>query len=311
MIDGLAILRSEVDAGLGEGLLPLQTELYGRWRTALDEYVDAILLSKEAARQGLRVEELVRREVTERVEPVTEREALAVIEGTPQVYQWLSKAAALLTASDDLRRRRLARRRSVFMAELRSLYQYEVSAMPPRLRSTISGGQTLGRENAIVSIVEFSDFQCSYCAAVSAVLDEVVRNYPDQVRIVFKHFPLPGHPQSTKAAEAALCAGEQNRFWEMQRLLFVEQSSLSSEAFAEVAARGGLDVAEFEVCYESRRHTRDWQADKSEGAALGVSSTPTLFINGRMIAGARTYEVLRQIVDEEIRFSRHGSPADR
>jgi predicted DsbA family dithiol-disulfide isomerase len=102
----------------------------------------------------------------------------------------------------------------------------------------------------------------------------------------------------------------------MQRLLFLEQSLVSSEQFPELAAQAGLDAAVFRECYDSGRQKKVWQSDKSEGAAIGVSSTPTVFINGRMIAGARTYEVLRDIVEEEIRIAqsntagRAESPSD-
>ncbi len=224
-----------------------------------------------------------------------------MVESSPQLYQSMPRSDAIREASEDLRRHRRSQRRAAFLEELRGRYHYRVFLDRPRLKQPIAGGLTVGRASAQVSIVEFLDFQCPFCSGMSAVLDRILREYPDDVRLTFKNFPLSIHPQAAPAAEAALCAGEQNRFWEMYKLIFAQRDLVSAGRFGELAARAGLDVAAFKTCAESGRQEKAWQSDKSEGSAIGVFSTPTVFINGRMISGARSYEAIKKIVDEEIR----------
>ncbi len=306
-VEGQPIFQSELDQIVGETLLPFQTDLYNHRRAVLERHIENILLAQEAAARKITVDELLRAEVNERTPPVSEHEALAVVEATPRAYQWLSNAEGIRLASEDLHQRRQARRRSEFVAELRSKYRCRISLGAPRLTRPLMGEHRRGQTRARVSIVEFSDFQCPYCSAMSATLDRLLREYPEELELSFKHFPLPMHPQATKAAEAAACAGEQGKFWEMHRILFLESALLASGQFEGLAATAGLDSRLFKECFSSQRHSKDWQSDRAEGGAAGVSSTPTVFINGRMISGARTYEGLRDIVEEEIRSAQSGS----
>ena len=149
---------------------------------------------------------------------------------------------------------------------------------------------------------EFSDFECPYCAVLLPALDEVKRRYGDKVRLVFRHYPLTViHPDAWKAAEAALCAGDQGHFWELHDLMFAEQGTLAVADLKTKAARLDLDAEAFNECLDSGRHYDAVAADLRAGDAVGVAGTPALFINGRFIGGVAPFGMLAEVIDDELR----------
>jgi protein-disulfide isomerase len=164
----------------------------------------------------------------------------------------------------------------------------------------IDGSPTRGPANAAVTLVEFSDFQCPFCARVSPAIDQLQREYPKQVRRVFKHFPLPMHPQAREAHKAAVAAGEQGKFWEMHEKIFAQPNTLDRKTLVGHAGTLGLDVAKFEQAIDSPQVEARVQADITEGQRIGVRGTPTLVINGRVLPGALPYEALKAQVEQSL-----------
>jgi protein-disulfide isomerase len=117
---------------------------------------------------------------------------------------------------------------------------------------------------------------------------------------VFKDFPLPNHPQAVKAAEAAHCAGDQQKYWEMHDRLFANQQALMVPQLKEHAVALGLDMAAFNECLDSGKYGDAVNADLQYGTRIGVTSTPTMFINGRPVVGAQPYEYFQTVIDEEL-----------
>ncbi|MDI6768112.1 MAG: DsbA family protein [Anaerolineales bacterium] len=147
-------------------------------------------------------------------------------------------------------------------------------------------GQVIGPDNAEVTIVEFSDFECPYCADAVPVIKEILEKYPSQVRFVYRHFPLTDiHSNAFRAAEAAEGAGEQGKFWEMHDKLFANQTALDIENLRQYAAEINLDLALFAVCLESGRARAAIELDLADGEKYGVNSTPTFFVNNMMVIG--------------------------
>ena len=164
-----------------------------------------------------------------------------------------------------------------------------------------AGFPSRGPENAPVTIVEFSDFECPYCSRVVPTLEQIIETYGDRVRLVFRQFPLNNiHPNAQKAAEASLCANDQGKFWEMHDLMFKEQKSLELEQLKEKAARLELDVEAFNGCLDSSKYADVVMSDQESASQIGVSGTPALFINGRFLSGAQPYEQLSAVIDEEL-----------
>jgi protein-disulfide isomerase len=156
-----------------------------------------------------------------------------------------------------------------------------------------------GAAEPLVTIVEFSDFQCPFCGQAAQVLDEALQVYPDDVRLVFKHFPLKMHPNAELGARAAVAAGRQGRFWAMHDRLFRDRTAMSEDDVRTHAEAIGLDVDKFEADLASPEVAAQVQADQALGRELGVRGTPALFINGVFVGGAPKPDMLRQLIERE------------
>lgn len=160
----------------------------------------------------------------------------------------------------------------------------------------------LGSENAPVTIVEFSDFQCPFCKRFKDDTLAALRSkYGDKIKIYFRHFPLESiHPEARHGSEAALCANEQGKFWEMHDQLFLTQDVISSDNSKSLAAKLGLNTEQFTSCLDSAKYDSVIDADLKDGAAYGVSGTPTFFINGWRLVGAQPLAQFSAIIDKEL-----------
>lgn len=160
----------------------------------------------------------------------------------------------------------------------------------------------LGPVDAPVTIIEFSDYQCPFCKKWhDEVLSRLLDTYGDQIRFVYRDFPLSGlHPFATAAAEAANCAGEQDAYWAYHDALFSDQYPFSDSGLRQYAQDLNLDINAFDECVQTRRYQDEVSADYQAAAALGVNSTPTFFINGLAVIGAQPIEVFVQIIDQEL-----------
>jgi protein-disulfide isomerase/plastocyanin len=157
-----------------------------------------------------------------------------------------------------------------------------------------------GDANAPVTIIEFSDFECPFCGKyVSETYPQIVKDYIEtgKVKYVFRDFPLDFHPSAQKAAEAAECAGEQGKYWEMHDVLFENQDALEVETLKMYAVSLGLDTAEFNSCLDSGAMAEEVKKDLADGQAYGVSGTPGFFINGKLISGAQPFEAFKQEIE--------------
>lgn len=159
----------------------------------------------------------------------------------------------------------------------------------------------IGPDNAAITIIEFSDYECPYCQRWHAeTFKQILRDFPDQVRIVYRDFPLGNHPNATPAAEAANCANEQGQFWAFHDMLFSGTVALGSEGYSQAAQSLGLDMTQFEQCVSERRFSAEVQADLEFAVNLGVNSTPTFFVNGMPVVGAQPYSVFKEVIEKEL-----------
>lgn len=167
----------------------------------------------------------------------------------------------------------------------------------------LEGVYFLGKENAPVKIIEFSDFQCPFCGRhYSQSHSQLVKEYVDTGKAVFyyKHFPLSFHPEAYPAALAYECAGEQDKNWEMHDKIFENQDAMSEASYKQWANDLGLNTAKFNECFDSDKYKEKIDADFNEGQELGVSGTPSFFINGVKVVGAQPYSAFKQVIDAEL-----------
>ena len=171
----------------------------------------------------------------------------------------------------------------------------------------LTGSPVRGPKDAKVVIVEFSDFQCPFCAGLQSTLDQVLKAFPKEVKIVFKQFPLNIHQYARQAAVASLAANAQGKFWPMHDKMFQNFSAINEENIKKWAKEVGLNQAEFEKAMQSGKHEAQVQKDLADGAAARVLGTPSMFVNGKRVQD-RSFEGFKKVILEEL-ASAKGSPA--
>ena len=300
IVNNKVISATELDDAVQGRLIALKSKEYELKRQALEDKIDHILLENEAARQGMSLEQFTQKKIEGVIDPPTDDQLKAVYESTREQYKGKTEAEALKQISENLRRARIDLRRSELLKDLRSRAKVQVFLEPPRVKVASDDTRSSGPANAPVTIVEFADFQCPFCGRSAATLKQLQQKYPGRLRLVFRDFPLPIHPNAPKAAEAASCANEQGKFWEMYDKLFANQASLAVADLKRYAAQIGLNADRFDHCLDSGRFTEKWKADQKEGQSYGIGGTPTFFINGRMLVGAAPYDNFAQVIDEEL-----------
>jgi predicted DsbA family dithiol-disulfide isomerase len=264
----------------------------------LDELIAQRVLAREAASRGLTAPALMKAEVEDKSAP-TEAGLRAYYEANKDRFKNVAEADAFKQIEPGLRQQQQRARQAAFLRELRQKYAVKVLLEPLRVGVDTAGAPVRGNVNAPVTIVEFSDFQCPFCVRARPTVNRVREVYGDKVRILFRDFPLQMHPQATKAAEAAACAGEQGKFWEMHDRLFASQTLLVPD-LKRYAAELGLKAETFDTCLDSGRHAAEWTKGLADGARYGVTGTPAFFINGRPLVGARPFEDFAQVIDDEL-----------
>jgi protein-disulfide isomerase len=176
---------------------------------------------------------------------------------------------------------------------------------PPVLEApvklAVAGAPFKGPENAKVTIVEFSDFQCPYCAKAATEAAAVVQQFPKDVKLVFKQFPLEDHSQAALAAEASLAAQAQGKFWQLHDKMYANFRSINHVRILGWATEAGLDMTRFKADLDSHKYAARVHAEEQEGEVAGVEGTPTFFINGKRFNGVFEAKAIAPIVQDELK----------
>jgi len=283
-------------------------QLYEGRRNALEAIVAESLVAAAAKGKGLSPDAYVEAELTRRVKPVTDSEVVAFFQANAGQMQGRPLEVMAPAINRYLEEQRRLEARQALIAELRKGgAPVMVMLDAPRHDVTIAATDpSIGSASAPVTIVEFSDFQCPYCRSVAPTLKQVRDTYGDKVRIVWKDYPLTQiHPEAFKAGEAAHCAGEQSKFWEYHDRLFANQTALQPTDLKKYAVDLGLDATTFNACVDSSKYGDRVREGVAQGSRLGVNSTPTVYINGRLLSGAQPYETFVLVIDEELSRGRN------
>ena len=162
-----------------------------------------------------------------------------------------------------------------------------------------------GNKNAPVTLIEYSDFQCPYCGAFEPTIDSIMNKYKDQVRLVYRHFPLSFHPNALPAAIASECAAEQGKFWEFHSAMFKNQDSLSDDFYKKLASDNKLNMGKFNDCVSTQKYAKSIQDEAAAGGAAGINGTPGTFVIGKdgtatPITGAVPEATLTAAIDKAL-----------
>lgn len=177
------------------------------------------------------------------------------------------------------------------------------NAVPVANAATADDDAFLGDEDAPVTIIEFTDYQCPFCARhFTQTFKQIREEYIDtgKVKYVARDYPLGFHQLAQKASEATECAEDQDKFWEMRTMIFENQKSLTADSFKKFAADLGLDSGDFDGCLDSDKYAEEAKKDMADGAASGITGTPGFFINDKKVSGAQPFSSFKAIIDAEL-----------
>jgi protein-disulfide isomerase len=310
VVEGRPITLSDIEQPLRITLYDLEMEKYRLVRRRLEQGIAEGLLARAAAAEGKSISAYVTEQIQDQITEVSDADVearyqqlqasgVAGLQGSP--------GAPNEKAKEDIKnllvRERAGKGLQALIERLAATAGVSVQMRPPDPPVVpLSSGDdpALGPATALVTITEFSDFQCPVCKESVPILKQLQSLYPEQVRLVYRDFPLPSHPQARPAAEAAHCAYEQQQFWTYHDALFAQAPNLKPSDYLQLAQSVGLNPEDFATCLSSGRSKTAVNRDIAEGRSIGLSATPTFFVNGRYLSGFQTLDVFREIIDREL-----------
>jgi protein-disulfide isomerase len=298
--NGQNITLKEVDDFLGEQIKQHDKKKLNMRQQGIEQVVIQKLVEAEAKKVNMTAEAWVKANIEDKAPMPPDAEISKVYEenkaqmppGTtleqvkPRIVQMLQQQT----------KQELAMK---LFGELKEKAQFKMLLREPKVQVE-AVGPSRGPNDAKVTIVEFSDFQCPFCSKAESTVDQVMATYAGKVKLVFRQYPLPMHPEAPKAAEASLCANEQSKFWEMHKQMFANQSNLKVDELKGYAKTLGLDSAKFDACLDSSKFKGQVDADMAAGQKIGVNGTPAFFVNGTVLSGAVPFEEFDRVIKEEL-----------
>ena len=264
-------------------------------KEGLQRMIEERVVEAEASRSNLDPSQVLERE-RDALGPVTDEE----VERFYAERANRLKDATLEELAPRIREYLQHQRASAAVARLRERANVTVLLEPPRV-AVESNGPSLGPAEAAVTIVEFSDFQCPFCQRAIPVLKELRERYPNDVRVVYRHFPLDSiHPRARPAAEASLCAHDQGKFWPYHDKLFENSAALADDDLRRYATELEIDADRFERCLAERPHRETVETDLAAASTAGVNGTPAFFVNGIFLEGAQPASAFVELIDAEL-----------
>ncbi|MFL6227297.1 MAG: thioredoxin domain-containing protein [Pyrinomonadaceae bacterium] len=306
-VNGTPVTSAMIEDSLKPLVASTQQQVYTLRKTALDQRINDMLLEQEAKKRQTTERAVLDAEINAKLKPVTETDARAFYDQNKaringdfaqtkaQIVQYLEGQQQENVSSAFAEQLRRGTAVQTFLHEPPlPVYQISTDDQPSR-----------GAANAPVTVVEFTDFQCPSCAAMEPVIERIMTEYSASVRLVVRDFPLTQHENAFKAAEAAEAARAQGKYWEYTHLLFANQKALEVTKLKEYATQVGLDRQKFDALLDSGQLADKVQIDSVDGTRLGVSATPTLFVNGRPLQ-ERSYEALKSAIDVALKEKGRG-----
>ncbi len=303
-VAGEKITAGELDKQVGPQLEAMQAELekqmFDARKQALDSMIIEKLVKAEAAKKSLTDEQWIAQEVDGKIAQPSDAEMQKMYEeakarlppGTsfetvkPQIAQYLTRAERQKTMS-------------ALFEKLKKDANVKVLLSQPR-KQVAAIGPSKGPDDAKITIVEFSDFECPYCSKAEEAVKQVMDSYAGKVKLVFRHFPLNFHPNAQKAAEASACADDQGKFWALHEAMFANQRALGVDQLKGYAEKAGLDMTKFNQCLDTGAKAELVKKDMQDGSKVGVNGTPAFFINGIPLSGAVPFEQFKEVIDQEL-----------
>ncbi len=295
-----ASVSAEIDPSMRTEIAKGEEEIYNAEKVFLQRLVDERKLARVAAAKHVTPEELAR-QIEAGIAPVTKDDVqFAINYEINRRRTSSSNEAPEKQVERAIRNTRIDQKKRELIDALPQQPHVAYLVQPPRVTVSADDDPTRGAKNAPVQIVEFSDFQCQYCAQAEPVLARIRQVYGDKVAITFRDYPLPIHPLAVTAAKAANCAAKSGKYWEFHDALFASQNDLSRDRILQIGQSLGLPLDAMARCFDDPATAAEIESDLEEGRRLGIEVTPTFFVNGRMLSGSQTLDHFATVIEDEL-----------
>jgi protein-disulfide isomerase len=302
VVNNKNITMGDIEKSLRPLIFNVQEQVYALRKQDLELKINDTLLSQEAQKKAVTTRALLDTEVSAKVPRVTEAEAQTFFDQNKDRISgdFAQTKAQIIQYLQDRKENEAT---AAYAAQLRRTAKVETNLSAPESPSfeiATDDQPVKGTANASVTIVAFTDFECPSCAKQHPVLERIMTEFGDRVKLVVRDFPLTQHPNARKAAEAAEAAREQGKYWEYAGVLFRNQSALGIDKLRQYATEVGLDRARFDAALDSGKFAEKVQRDLIDGHKLGVNGTPTIYINGKRVADY-SYENVKAVIEAALK----------
>ncbi|HBF12468.1 MAG TPA: hypothetical protein DDW49_03615 [Deltaproteobacteria bacterium] len=299
-VNGKEITDAEVTERVKNSLKKLESQIFDIKKRGLDDLVEESLLGEAAKKRNLSIDDLLKEEVDKKIVDPTDAELKQYYESMKprlgnQPYDKIKDQLAR-----QLKSMKQGSVYNSYMDSLRADAKVEILMERPRVEVSVDDDPSQGPKDAPIVLIEFSEFQCPFCKKTRPTIRQILDTYKDKVHYVFRDFPLSFHKNAPKAAQAANCAGDQGKYWEMNDKLFENQQALDIENLKKYAGELKLNTSKFNECLDSDKFAAEIAKDEQDGESVGVSGTPAYFINGIFLSGARPFEAFKEVIDDEL-----------
>ena len=304
-VAGKDLTMADMQQQQGGKLLQADYQYYLSRRKVLEDLIDNQLLADAARRKNMPLDTFMEKEVYRNVKDPTEDQLQVYYEGLDTKDSYEAIRGEVLQHIRELRE---SKAKTAYVDELRKQANINISLMPPVADVSTEHAYARGSLNAPVVMIEFADYECPYCQKVNPQVQQLKKAFGDNLTVIYKDFPLPMHHGSQKAAEAARCAGEQNKFWEYHDVLFYSKM-VEVDDLKKHAQVLNLDTERFDKCLDDGMEAAAVKKDLDEAKSLGLTGTPSFFVNGHFFSGVVDYNVLRDMVNQQLNIEHRQNPA--
>jgi len=305
-IDGQKLTMGDFEKKVPSGLFHARNTFYEAEKKHLEDLINETLLEHAAQKEHLTIAQLLEKHVNSTIGPDPSEDTLRVY------YEGIDNPPPFEQVKDqilkNIRDKRMAKAKAAYIKALRAEAHVNVLLAPPRANVSMKDTPVRGPVDAPVMIVEYADYECPYCQQTQPILDKIEKDFKGKVAFAYKDTPLPMHAHAQKASEAALCAMDQGKYWEMHDM-FYSTRQLDMPKLKEDARMLKLDTAAFEKCLDTGAKASIVNGNLTEGQGYQLQGTPSFFINGRFFSGGLSYDQMKAVIDEEIANSAKAAKA--
>lgn len=299
-INGESITSADLDKEAKNRLQRVEQEIYQVKKESLDEMVVTKLIEQAAKKQGKSVEAYLKENIDDKVPPPTEDEIKSFYEARKDQMGNKPMKEMEATIKTFLSQNRKQGLHQQLIGGLRATANVKINIEPPRVTIDTGDNPSIGPKGAKIQLVEFTDYQCPFCGRVRPAINQIIDEYKDKVRYTLMDFPLSFHQFAKKAHEAVHCAGDQGKYWEYNKEIWSKQQALQVDKLKEYAKELKLNPKKFDECLDSDKYTKLVEKNTKVGADAGAQGTPSFFINGIFLSGARPVGDFKKIIDDEL-----------